>query len=365
MSDGNHQPIVDFLQWLRPGGPWLLTAIDSESGKQTTKLSPSAAQVKTFVTEYNQACNVYYHVNATGNLRKRASKNDIVAVEFIHTDLDPRDDEEAEAGKARYLQRLNGGSIAPMPSAIVDSGNGLNCLWRLAVPLPLPDDPEQRAQLIADVEDRNRALVLALGGTAETRNIDRILRLPGTTNFPNAAKRKHGRTVCQAMLISSNETRYQPEDFGKISQQEKAKSKTGKGRTAFKDYINELKAKIDFANLPEVDVAILPVNNRIKQLIEGVDEAMRAYPSRSEAVIAVLTAMAIHRCSELMMAAVMLKKPIGRHVREQRNPHVCVIKQIAKALYYATRHADFISGLTRHSVAIGACPQAHCGMPPT
>jgi hypothetical protein len=127
---------------------------------------------------------------------KRAGKDDVVAIEFVHTDLDPMDGEEAEACKARYLQRLNGGSVAPMPSTIVDNGNGLNCLWRLAVPLPLPTDPQQRAQLIADVEERNRTLVLVLGGTAETRNIDRILRLPGTTNFPNAAKRQRGRTIC-------------------------------------------------------------------------------------------------------------------------------------------------------------------------
>src|SRR5262249_29703697 len=160
----------------------------------------------------------------------------------------------------------------------------------------------QRAQLIADVEERNRVLVLALGGTAETRNIDRILRLPGTTNFPNATKRARGRTVCQAELIDKNEARYELGSFAKTSQQESAKPQTGKARAAFAESIKELKAKIDFANFPEVDVASLPVSDRIKQLIDGLDEAIRAYPSRSEALMAVLTAMAIKRCTELMMA---------------------------------------------------------------
>jgi hypothetical protein len=332
---------VEFLQWLRPDGPWLLTAIEPESGKLTTKLLRNAEQVDAFVTEYNQACNIYYHVNATGNLGKRAKKDDIVAIEFMHTDLDPRDDEEPEAGKERYFQRLNDDGVVPTPSAIIDSGNGLNCLWRLTAPLPLPADRQQREQLIADVEERNRALVLVLGGSPETRNIDRILRLPGTTNFPNEAKRKRGRTRCRAKLINRNETRYQLGDFGKISQEENAKAHAGKGRTAFEDYIKELKDKIDFEKLPEVDAAKLPVSHHIKQLIDGIDEAMRAYRSRSEALMAALTAMAISRCSELMMAAVILKKPIGQHVRDRRsNSYAYLIKQIAKAQYYATRHAE-------------------------
>ena len=310
---------VEFLQWLRPDGPWLLTAIHPETQEQTTRLLHTAAQVEAFVTEYNQACNVYYHVNATGKLSKRAGNNDVVAVEFIHTDLDPRDGETSAAGKARYLHQLNGSGIAPMPSVIVDSGNGLNCLWRLAAPLPLPSDPQQRELLIADVEERNRALVLALGGTAETRNIDRILRLPGTTNFPNEAKRKQGRTICQAVLVRSDNAHYQLNDFAKLSFKEKTIAR-GRGRAAFTAYINELREKMDVASWADiqVDVASLPVSDRIKQVINGDAEAMGAYTSRSEAVLAVLTAMTVSRCPEALMAAVLLQKPIGQHVRERR-----------------------------------------------
>ena len=333
---------VEFLQWLRPDGPWLLTAIHPETQEQTTRLLHTAAQVEAFVTEYNQACNVYYHVNATGKLSKRAGNNDVVAVEFIHTDLDPRDGETSAAGKARYLHQLNGSGIAPMPSVIVDSGNGLNCLWRLAAPLPLPSDPQQRELLIADVEERNRALVLALGGTAETRNIDRILRLPGTTNFPNEAKRKQGRTICQAVLVRSDNAHYQLNDFAKLSFKEKTIAR-GRGRAAFTAYINELREKMDVASWADiqVDVASLPVSDRIKQVINGDAEAMGAYTSRSEAVLAVLTAMTVSRCPEALMAAVLLQKPIGQHVRERRrDQRAYLIKQIAKALYYATRHAE-------------------------
>lgn len=109
---------VEFLQWLRPDGPWLPTAIHPETQEQTTRLLHTAAQVEAFVTEYNQACNVYYHVNATGKLSKRAGKNDVVAVEFIHTDLDPRDGETSAAGKARYLHQLTAAASHQCPASL-------------------------------------------------------------------------------------------------------------------------------------------------------------------------------------------------------------------------------------------------------
>src|SRR5262249_2486291 len=43
--------------------------------------------------------------------------------------------------------------------------------------------------------------------------IDRILRLPDTTNLPNAKKRKAGRTECQAKLLWFNDTSYALDAF--------------------------------------------------------------------------------------------------------------------------------------------------------
>ena len=57
------------------------------------------------------------------------------------------------------------------------------------------------SETIADIEARNHALAEAFGGDASARNIDRLLRLPGTTNYPNAKKRKLGRKECRARLL--------------------------------------------------------------------------------------------------------------------------------------------------------------------
>ena len=102
---------------------------------------------------------------------------------------------------------------------VVDSGNGVQLLWRLDQPIALPDpvmvtDADGRtkpalspeAQTIVDgVEARAKAAMEKLGSVAGTQNIDRILRLPGTVNLPTKAKIKKGRKPCQASLLGYNE----------------------------------------------------------------------------------------------------------------------------------------------------------------
>ena len=43
--------------------------------------------------------------------------------------------------------------------------------------------------------------MVRLGSKAGTQNIDRILRLPGTTNLPNKKKLNTGRVACPTRLI--------------------------------------------------------------------------------------------------------------------------------------------------------------------
>jgi hypothetical protein len=166
----------------------------------------AADEVDTFVKEHDGKHNLYYSTNPTrAAMTKKAAKADIAAVEYLLADLDPADGETPEAAKARYLDQLNN-AFVPKPTAIVDSGNGIQCLWRLSEPIALP--PDNAEATIADVEARTAAIMLRLGAKAGTQNVDRILRLPGTTNLPNAKKQKEGRVKCPARLISFDDTSY-------------------------------------------------------------------------------------------------------------------------------------------------------------
>jgi AAA domain len=193
---------VEFLQQLAPGRAWVLTAIVPD-GSTTTETFEGDEDARRFIARHNSAgSGVYYSLNPTkATLRTKASKADIAAIEFLHVDCDPDKDETPEACKARVLKRV--AAYEHDPTFVVDSGNGLQLLWRLdqVVPLNSADD-------IADIEARNYALAEAFNATPSTRNVDRILRLPGTTNFPNAAKRKLGRVKCRARLLQVNDRSY-------------------------------------------------------------------------------------------------------------------------------------------------------------
>ena len=182
-------------------------------------------RVRAFVTKYNGTRNLYYSVNPTRKaMTKKAAKTDIAAIEYLPGDLDPKPDETPEAAKARYLAALD---IGPNPTAIIEFRQrhpGAAQAGRADRAARAGDRDERRRQtekvylaeteaLIDDVESRIKALMETLGSVAGTQNIDRILRLPGTINLPNAKKLREGRTACPTKLIRFNGATCKLEDF--------------------------------------------------------------------------------------------------------------------------------------------------------
>ena len=183
--------------------------------------------------QYNRKRNLYYSVNSTRTLMsKKAAKTDISSIEYLLADLDPKEGESPEAAKERYLTALE--KFEPNWSAIIDSGNGIQVLWKLAEPIdisryqPVTDKhgklvlaPEALA-IVADIEGRAKAMMEALGSVAGTQNVDRILRLPGTINLPNRKKREAGRVACQAKLIAFGDASYGLDAFPRPEEQVRA-----------------------------------------------------------------------------------------------------------------------------------------------
>ena len=102
-ADG--ETAVEFLELLRPGGPWILTAIIPD-GPRETITATNADAVRAFVSTNDGKKNIYYSVNPTRTaLTKKAAKADIAAIEFLLADLDPNEGENFADSKARYLRR--------------------------------------------------------------------------------------------------------------------------------------------------------------------------------------------------------------------------------------------------------------------
>ena len=141
--------------------------------------------------------NLYYTPNTVGQPfdgYTKPTKPDIVAAVCLHVDVDPRKGEPLEVEQARILTVLR--AYRFRPSAIVFSGGGYQAFWRLKEPFALNGDESR----IKKLESYNRQIAADLGGD-DTFNVDRILRLPGTVNVPDARKRARGRVPTLAELL--------------------------------------------------------------------------------------------------------------------------------------------------------------------
>ncbi|SED73778.1 AAA domain-containing protein [Rhizobiales bacterium GAS191] len=291
---------IEFLLKLRPP-PWILFTIASD-GQFTTGVAHSIAEADIWVTRNKPTHNLYFQLNPTRPIRKKPEKDDITAVEFFHTDLDPVGNEAPDIAKARYLKLFDSGE-APVPTFLIDTGNGLQALWRRAVAPPLGEGPERNAA-IAVAEARNWRLVLHLGcDDASTRNIDRILRLPGTTNFPNKAKLAKGRVQCPAKLLAFNDVNHPDEAFPLWAPEEM-------GPGSPEDGGHHARQEDDAHE-----------GSRLERIIRN-GESGEWGGDRSKAVFWVACEMVRMGCEDSMIESTLLDPAngISAHVREQHNP---------------------------------------------
>jgi hypothetical protein len=323
---------VEFLQKLRPGGPWVLTAIEPD-GKPTTVTANNPTEAGDFIRTHNGRRNIYYSVNPTRRpMTGKAAKTDIATIEYVLADLDPAEGESSTDAKARYRAQLE--TCEPRPTFVIDSGNGIQLLWRLAVPIvlgkPVPGEagrlsysPEDQAK-IDEAETRSAAVMVQLNAKAGTQNIDRLLRLPGTINLPNAKKKREGRVVCLTKLIEFQEVSHPLDAFPLPT--EGARQQKAKHRNC-SDADPPL---ADLDSLPEVDIAKLPISKEIKEA-NDTDGSEIGDGDRSRGAARITCELMRASYSDQQIASILWHQPISAHFREQANPKRAIQRVIAWA----------------------------------
>ena len=192
---------IGFLQTLRPAGPWNLTAIVPDGPVHSATFS-EPDKTRAWLKKHANA-NLYFVINPaskpTGS-GGRVNRIDLDHIEFLHADID------------RFVGRSKD-SVAEQLDAtmIIDSGGGLAALWRLDEPMPVT--PENREW----AEGANRWLVEQHDGDRQATDISRLLRLPGTINYPNARKKARGRTVVPTRLLSQTGELHPRSAFGQAA----------------------------------------------------------------------------------------------------------------------------------------------------
>ena len=203
----NHDATLEFLGKWATEGPWILTAIDIErKGIETVTFEPSdEVALRKWLAKWSKSRNYYFHVNpALRPLSKKAEREDISSLGWLHVDLDPRAGENIDEERARALKLLQeppGG--LPVPTAIIFSGGGYQGFWRLKDPMPIG------GQEAAYEEAARYNMQLEITFSADNcHNVDRIMRIPGTINWPDERKRKKGRVPALATLVSFTDAVY-------------------------------------------------------------------------------------------------------------------------------------------------------------
>lgn len=244
---------VDFLKRYRPGGFWAATSIDPAGGPTRTQSfkEDDDALVTWLDNEVGQKRNIYFHVNRTIRMiDKKAERTDIASVDWLHVDVDPDPGEDLRSEQKRILAILQKHDGLPTPTLIVYSGGGYQAFWRLKDPIEINGDMAKAVDAA-----RYNVQIQQLFGADACHNVDRIMRLPGTINFPNKKKRKRGQKPVRAEVISWSDATYDISEFTKAPLVQDA---TGFG---------------DAAGAPEVNISgNVPRLDDVEQLSDAVSQ---------------------------------------------------------------------------------------------
>jgi hypothetical protein len=316
---------VEFLKAFHPEGPWVLTCIDQDKKAILTQtFGPSSEQAAAeWIDRYNGHRNCYFSVNPTTRpLTKKAEREDILRVDYLHVDLDPRAGEDIQFERERILKLLRDPRGLPPPTWIVFSGGGYQGFWKLEEPIEIGGD-------LAKAEDAKRHNInieLTLGGD-NTHNIDRIMRIPGTMNIPDARKRKKGRVPVMSSVVEHFPDRIYPTKLF-------PKSAPVQGDDGFSS--NKYQVSGNIARLSDLDELGEAVPQRIKMLIlngHDPDEPNKYGSSRSEWLFSVCVGLVRAGVDDDTIYAVITDPnwKISESVIDKKDPEKYAIRQIERA----------------------------------
>jgi len=144
--------------------------------------------------------NVYWTVNVCReglNKKPKGGKDgdddmgDMVAHRFLHADVDPPEDGSLWSVEATQEKLAD---LRYPPSFTISSGGGVGAFWRLDEPVI-----DKRS-----VTQANRGISHLLEGDS-CHNHDRLMRLPGTVNWPNKKKIGAGRQPKLATMLDADD----------------------------------------------------------------------------------------------------------------------------------------------------------------
>jgi len=335
---------ANFLNLLRPSGPWQLTAIYPERTKLETQTFTNLDDARKWIAERNSKAGLYYTPNRLkGSPNKKPEKVDVEEAEWTFIDLDYNDPGKAVEGSppmtAEWMESERKRILALLttqlplgvkpPTARIFTGGGYQALWKFDKPFPINGEKERWE----DYERYNKWLAEVFEAD-HCWNVERILRLPGTINIPNKKKAARGRKPMRAELEHfSSGTAYGLKDF-------KQAAATAAKTRATSGAIEQDVFSIDPSRVQGIeditDLAKYGVPRDCQEIIaQGSDpDNPTRFPSGSEAQWYVTCELARRGVPAEVIYSIIADGTwlISAHVRRQKYPHTYALSQIAKAM---------------------------------
>ena len=307
-------------------------SFETVSFARDTNGNPDWNGVRRWIDDHQGRGNIYWTVNAAEPMNKKPAKIDIVAVVSLHVDLDPSAGEDQDAAEERLTKKLEG--YRHRASIIINSGGGAWGFYDLAEPTLIDGDPNK----IKDAESYNIGLAQDLGGD-DCHNIDRVARLPGTINVPNAKKRAEGRRAKLATVYSRSQVRHPITSFTKFIVDPATKAKPTEIKIDWSK-VNRPGWLQSAADLPEDAPAklrhIFGHGGNLKELNEDLIELgllTKGYGSWSDVTYAVAGILKFQGkyTPEQIAEALLADLPCNRHVANQQDKERAVERAISRS----------------------------------
>src|ERR671919_982451 len=186
---------------------------DSPTTRGLTFAMPGDEVMARWIARSNRVAGVYWTANTClPDLAKKATKADVAWLLGVWGDLDPVQGCDLPAERERLFRLAEELMALPWPpTVIIDSGGGIQPLWRLETPLEAGQEFRQA------IEALGRRIEAALGGIDNTSNVDRVLRLPFTINHPNQLKVEQGRVPVMSGILAETGRRYSWRDLESLA----------------------------------------------------------------------------------------------------------------------------------------------------
>lgn len=326
----DHDHAIAFLQWFAPEGPWNIVAIAPGADRHisgATFYPGDEEKLTGFLTLHNED-NIYFTVNPIRRaIQKKPDRRDIKELAWLHVDVDPRPREPVDVEQKRIEALV--GSYQPRPSCVIFSGGGYQAFWRLEEPFPIDgqEDAYEEAKLW------NKQLEI-LFDADHCHNVDRIMRLPGTINWPTARKKEKGRQPALARVEWMEDRTYPLARFQKATQLQQNTRAPSKA-VQVSGNVQRLES-LDDLNLSGMCRSVIGVG-------EHPDDPTH-FPSRSEAVWFVICEMVRSGLDDDTIYAIVTDPDwgISSHVLSQPRPEEYAVRQIERARELAEDNGDVL-----------------------